>query len=165
MSKQTNKRKRGGITDSQFLFKRLREDVPIPQEQERYEYNIVSLENIILKHGDTKTISTGLTFQIPQGYYGFLEVPRTTSLKDLTIINCFFNELHKDELVIYLNNRSAIDEIQINKGDLVARLFFITIATAPLIEVNVLPREVDLVPVKSTRKRRTKQVVPNRLSE
>jgi len=95
--------------------KKLREDALLPVRKRRGDagLDLYSVEEVVLKPGEWKAVSTGIAVEIPQGYFGLVKDRSGLALK---------HALHCLAGVIDENYRGEIKVVLINLGDKEVRL-------------------------------------------
>ncbi|HIP86336.1 MAG TPA: dUTP diphosphatase, partial [Aquifex sp.] len=90
--------------------KKLREDARLPVRKRKGDagLDLYSVENVILKPGEWKAVSTGIAIEIPQGYFGLVKDRSGLALK---------YALHCLAGVIDENYRGEVKVLLINLGN------------------------------------------------
>ena len=102
---------------------------PLPKHQTEGSagVDILSNEDLILRPEDTKLISTGLSFEIPNEYYGQICSRSGLAVKNNVIVLNGVGVIDSDyrgEIKILLRNFGDIDFV-IKKGDRIAQMVFL----------------------------------------
>lgn len=106
--------------------------------------DVYSAEDYILKPGEKKIFSTGLKFEIPEGYE--LQVrPRSglAAKHGITVLNSpgTLDFQYRGILGVILINHSK-EDFEVKRGDRIAQIVFNKFETAELIEVDELSETV-----------------------
>lgn len=127
----------------ELSIKRLYDDVELPS----YAYvgdaglDLKSYEDVYLKPGERKLVSTGLAIAIPEGYAGFVQPRSGLALKQgLSMANTpgLIDSHYRGELKIIAINLDPQNIIHIEKGDRIAQLVIQQVPVVKLIEVAEL---------------------------
>jgi len=102
--------------------------------------DVYSAEDYILKHGEKKIFSTGLKFEIPEGYE--LQVrPRSglAAKHGITVLNSpgTLDFQYRGILGVILINHGK-EDFEVKRGERIAQIVFNKFETAELIEVDEL---------------------------
>lgn len=101
-------------------------------------FDLASVEEVEIQPGETKKIGTGLVFEIPTGYGGFV-LPRSgLSVKHgLTIPNSpgLIDSGYRGEVIVALRNDSN-KTYKIEKGERIAQMVFIEVGKFFFTEVQ-----------------------------
>ncbi|MEM4637893.1 MAG: dUTP diphosphatase [Candidatus Woesearchaeota archaeon] len=102
--------------------------------------DVYSAEDYILKPGERKIFSTGLKFEIPEGYE--LQVRPRSGLAakyGITVLNSpgTLDFQYRGILGVILINHSK-EDFEVKKGDRIAQIVFNKFETAELVEVDEL---------------------------
>jgi len=114
--------------------KKLREDARLPVRKRKGDagLDLYSVENVILKPGEWKAVSTGIAIEIPQGYFGLVKDRSGLALKyALHCLAGVIDENYRGEvkvLLINLGNR----EVKLEKHSRIAQLLIV-----PYLETEV----------------------------
>jgi dUTP pyrophosphatase len=118
--------------------------------------DLVATEDALLYAGETKLVHTGIAIELPKGFAG-LVMPRSgLALKGITLSNCvgLIDSGYRGEIGVELHNNNpsrvlestregiiVLDNLTpfaIHKGDRIAQLVIIAIATATMCQVSEL---------------------------
>lgn len=96
--------------------------------------DLFSLEDFILKPGERKTISTGISLEIPEGYYGRI-APRSglASKHGLDVLAGVVDSSYRGEVKVVLLNTDKDNPFQGKKGDRIAQLIIERHFNLPLV--------------------------------
>lgn len=104
--------------------------------------DLSSSENVILAPGVRALVATGVSIALPRGFVGFV-VPRSglATKHGITIVNSpgTVDAGYRGELKVTLLNTDLNESFEIKKGDRIAQLIVVPIATANFIKVDKLP--------------------------
>lgn len=119
-------------------------EIPVKKHEGDAGYDLTTMEDIDLLPMQSVTVSTGLKFQIPKGYYGQI-CPRSSMAKaGLTIDGGVIDQSYTGECFVILVNRNHEGIMRFKKGSRVCQILFLPAPTTTL-------REVAEVEVQSTR--------------
>lgn len=100
--------------------------------------DIYSCEDCIIKAGERYLVSTGLSMELPEGYVAFIKDKSGISSKfGITHLAGVIEYTYRGEYKIALLNTSKEDYI-IKKGDKIAQIVILPVATAEIKEVSEL---------------------------
>ena len=118
--------------------------------------DLVSIEDVSLFAGETMMVRTGIAIEIPRGFAG-LVMPRSgLALNGINLANCvgLIDSGYRGEVKVELHNnnpsriikrekggisvRDNIEAFEVHKGDRIAQLVIVSVATATMCLVNRL---------------------------
>ena len=100
--------------------------------------DIYSCENCIIKSNERYLVSTGLSIELPEGYVAFIKDKSGVAYKGgLTHMAGVIEYTYRGEYKILLFNTSK-DDYLIKKGDKIAQIVILPVATAEIEEVSEL---------------------------
>ena len=109
--------------------------IPVQREGDAgFDLSITS--NVFLEPGERKAVLTRLSFRIPKGYCGIINVLNSLALEGLDVGGGVIGSGYVGEVEFILKNTDSVREIWLDKGKTVAQIFFVTVLTTPLIEVD-----------------------------
>lgn len=122
-------------------IKKLDKDVNIPfyATPDSAGLDLCANEQVVLQSGERKKIKSGLAFEIPRGYFGYLR-PRSSMASNHGITTCSSDVVDSDyrgEVLITMINLSS-DVYIIEKGQRVAQMVIIPIQQVQIQEVDQL---------------------------
>jgi len=120
--------------------KRLREDALLPVRKREGDagLDLYSAEEVPLKPGQWKAVSTGIAVEIPQGYFGLVKDRSGLALKHA--IHCLagvIDENYRGEVKVVLINLGD-KEVKLEKHSRIAQLLIIPYAKAEAVEIKEL---------------------------
>jgi deoxyuridine 5'-triphosphate nucleotidohydrolase len=120
--------------------KKLNPEASIPERKTNGSagYDLASLEDIILKPGETTIVDTGLAVAIPQGYYGQIFPRSSMAMVGISTDGGVIDADYRGPVKVILINRHKWNTTTINKGDRIAQLIIIKVYTGPIQEVQEL---------------------------
>jgi len=124
----------------QIKIKKLKPDAIIPKYSHVGDagMDLFSLEeNIILKPGERKLFSTGLSIELPEGYVSLIWDKSGIANEGIKTMGGVIEQTYRGEYKIILVNLSEKD-YEIKKYQKIAQLLIQPITTAEIIEVNEL---------------------------
>jgi dUTP pyrophosphatase len=99
--------------------------------------DLYSLEDVILKPGEGKLAKTGVAFAIPVGFVGMIADRSSLAKKGVKTAGGIIDSGYRGEVMVVLWNISR-DEIRVNRGERVAQMLLLPIATPSIKEVSEL---------------------------
>ena len=135
------------MTRPPLLVKRLDGDLPLP----RYAHpgdaglDLHSADAITLGPHERGVVSTGLAVAIPDGYVGLVTPRSGTAVRSgLSMVNTpgVVDSGYRGEVRIVLINLDPSHPIEIARGDRVAQLVIVPVASVDVREVDTLPESV-----------------------
>jgi dUTP pyrophosphatase len=120
----------------------MHESAVIPKYAHTGEYgdlaaDLCSVEEIVLRKGDTKTISIGIALELPPGYGGIIGDRSGLALKGFTTFGGIIDPGYRGEVRV-IGNYSGEEPLTINIGDRVAQLRIVRRIDASFEEVEEL---------------------------
>ncbi len=137
----------------------LNSDAKVPERAKDGDagMDLVATENVALWAGETKLVHTGIAIELPKGFAG-LVMPRSgLALKGITLSNCvgLIDSGYRGEIGVELHNnnpsriiertadgsvvvRDNLTPFAIHRGDRIAQLVIIAVATPALCQVSEL---------------------------
>lgn len=104
--------------------------------------DLVSTEDAMLLPGQRRTLGTGVSIALPDGFVAFV-VPRSglAAKHGITIVNSpgTVDAGYRGEIRVALLNTDATESYQVNAGDRIAQLIIMPVTRAVFIPVEVLP--------------------------
>lgn len=104
--------------------------------------DLVSTEDALLLPGQRRTLGTGVSIALPDGFVAFV-VPRSglAAKHGITIVNSpgTVDAGYRGEIRVALLNTDATGSYQVNAGDRIAQLIIMPVTRAVFIPVEVLP--------------------------
>jgi dUTP pyrophosphatase len=123
---------------------RLDPELPLPAYQRVGDagLDLHAAEDASLPPGARAVIGTGIAVAIPQGFTG-LATPRSglAARLGLSIVNApgVIDSGYRGEIKVILINLDPVDVIEVRRGDRIAQMLIVPVATAQLVEVDELP--------------------------
>jgi dUTP pyrophosphatase len=106
--------------------------IPIRKHDGDAGFDLTIVETVKIPPMQSTTVSTGLKFRIPPGYYGQI-FPRSSMAKTgLTIDGGVIDQSYTGECFIILVNRKPTGSLKLDKGSRVCQIIFLPILTTPL---------------------------------
>jgi dUTP pyrophosphatase len=127
-----------------LLVKRLDGELPLP----RYAHpgdaglDLCASEDAVIMPGKRCVVGTGLAVAIPEGYAGFVTPRSGTAVSyGLSMVNTpgIVDAGYRGEIRLALINLDPKTPITITRGERVAQMLIVPVATADVIEVDELP--------------------------
>ncbi len=110
-------------------------------------WDLYALQDYTIKAGQRRTIKTGISFQIPEGWVGLIWPRSGLSVKrGLDILAGVIDAGYRGEIMVCLNNtnvgmplfRDDDIDVEIKKGDRIAQILFQQVPEINMVEVNDL---------------------------
>ncbi|MFX0087546.1 MAG: dUTP diphosphatase, partial [Candidatus Hodarchaeota archaeon] len=92
--------------------------------------------------GSTIIIHTGISMEIPKGYYGQIQSRSSIASKGIFVTGGVIDSGYRGEIMIISNNFSSRD-YRIKKGERVAQIVFHKVTHFDIVEVKILDEEND----------------------
>jgi len=131
--------KRSNKKTLQVTVVRMYPDVEIPTMKNKGDvgYDLSSHEKFSLAPGERRTISTGLAFGIPEGYYGKIETRSSLAKIGVVVSGGVIDQGYIGEVKVVLTNHGK-EAFDVDIGRKIAQILFKPVLTNPLIEVDSL---------------------------
>ncbi len=120
--------------------KKLREDALLPVRKRKGDagLDLYSVEEVVLKPGEWKAVSTGIAVEIPQGYFGLVKDRSGLALKHaLHCLAGVIDENYRGEVKVVLINLGD-KEVKLEKHSRIAQLLIIPYLETEVEEVEEL---------------------------
>ena len=116
-------------------FKKLNPDAKIPNYAHAGDagMDIYSIENIIIKSNETKTIKTGLSGEIEEGYVVYFWGKSGLAQKGIDSLAGVIDSGYRGEWQVVLHNLDDTDYV-VNKGDKIVQAIIQKVDQAEIIE-------------------------------
>lgn len=99
--------------------------------------DLYSLEDVILIPGQGKVTKTGIALALPQGYVGLVADRSSMAKRGIKTAGGVIDAGYRGEIHIVLWNIST-EQIQVRRGERIAQLLILPVATPAVREVNTL---------------------------
>jgi dUTP diphosphatase len=124
--------------------KRLDPGLPLPQYAHTGDagLDLLAAQDVTLKPGERALIPTGIAVAIPPGYAGFVQPRSGLALRSgLGLPNSpgLIDSGYRGEIKVIAINLDATDPIEIKRGDRIAQMVIMPVASAEIIEAGELP--------------------------
>lgn len=129
-----------GSMNQNVLFKKLREDVVLPQKGSFHAagYDLATPEAVRFEPGERKTISLGFATAIVGGFHGRIESRSGLALKGLVVLTGVIDSDYRGEWKVIMQNFSP-EVHEFAAGDRVAQVVFRPTVTVNFTAVQELP--------------------------
>ncbi|MBI1729481.1 dUTP diphosphatase [Candidatus Acetothermia bacterium] len=119
--------------------KRLSPDAKLPTRTYEHDagLDLYGLDGFKLPPRGTQSVSTGVVFEIPQGYVGLVRDRSSIGKKGVTVLAGVVDAGYRGEIVIVLHNLSA-EVLQFEPGAKIAQILLLPVSTMPVLEVEEL---------------------------
>lgn len=127
-----------------FEVKRLDPGLPLPAYQREGDagLDLHAASDVTLGPGDRAVVGTGIAVAVPPGYAGFT-TPRSglAARLGLSIVNTpgIVDSGYRGEIKLILVNLDPSAKIELKRGERVAQLLLVPVASAEVTEVDELP--------------------------
>ena len=105
--------------------------------------DLYAREDRLVRSGSREVVPTGIAVAIPRGHAGYIQ-PRSgmAARHGITVLNSpgLIDSGYRDELQVILINLDETADYQVKRGDRIAQLVIVPIATPELDFVNELPQ-------------------------
>jgi dUTP pyrophosphatase len=125
--------------------RRIDDGVPLPAYQREGDagLDLHSAEDFTLQPGQRAVIGTGIAVAIPPGFVG-LTTPRSglAARQGLSMVNApgVIDSGYRGEIRLILINLDSRDPIEVKRGERVAQLVIVPVATVRVVEAVELPQ-------------------------
>jgi dUTP pyrophosphatase len=103
--------------------------------------DLASVEDVVLRPGERRTIATGLAVAIPPGHGGFVQ-PRSglAARHGITVVNSpgLIDSGYRGELKVVLLNTDAAEPFHVRPGDRIAQLVVLSLPDLEVVEASEL---------------------------
>jgi dUTP pyrophosphatase len=122
--------------------KRIHQDAQLPKQMSKGAagYDICSIEEVIIKPGETAFIASGIAIEIPEGYWGLLAPRGSLAMKKHIVMPHSFGVIDSDyrgEYMTPLRNLGS-EAVTIEKGERIAQLIILKHESPDIEEVDDL---------------------------
>jgi len=104
--------------------------------------DLTTRQSVTLLPGETKTVGTGVSVEIPDGYVGLVFPRSGLGSRGLNLSNCVgvIDSGYRGEIMapLHNNHRPGGDEMAVERGDRVAQMVVVPFLTCKCIEVDEL---------------------------
>ena len=132
------------LIETELQVRRLDDGVPLPAYQQEGDagLDLCSSEDVVVEPGERVVIGTGIAVAIPSGYVGFT-TPRSglAARHGLSMVNApgVIDSGYRGEIKVILVNLDPRESIEVRRGDRVAQLVVVPVATVRIVETDELP--------------------------
>lgn len=125
-------------------IKKLHQDAQLPKKHNTYDaaFDLYSIEEAVFAPRQTKIVHTGLSMEIPLGYFGKIETRSSMASNGMFITGGVIDSGYRGEIMVILNNFSS-QEYKIKQGDRIAQIIFHHVEPLEIIEVEMLDEKND----------------------
>ena len=99
-------------------------------------YDLQTTSDEIIEAGSTTTISTGLGFEIPEGYCGKIIGRSSLASAGLSVVGGLIDQKYQGEIRVILANLNHERTMQLTAYDRVAQIVFLPVLSGQLTEIN-----------------------------
>lgn len=128
------------MAKEKVIFEKLKENAQLPERQHEGDagYDLFSSEEVILKKGEVKMVSTGLKMKLPEGIEAQIRPRSGLSLSGITVMNSpgTIDPGYRGEIKIILGNLLK-EKFKIKKGDRIAQMIFSRVEHPPILLGNL----------------------------
>ena len=111
-------------------IKLLNEDAQVPQKAyiDDAAYDLFACTDAVVKYGTTADIATGISIEMPRGYYATVEARSGMGKAGLSVHRGIIDTGYRGEISVFIHNTSTSSAVkqtyEIKKGDRIAQLIF-----------------------------------------
>jgi len=105
-------------------------------------FDLFSNEDTIVRKGETKLISTGISLEIPPGYFGKIESRSSLAKQGIFCTAGVIDSGYRGEVMIVTNNFGSTN-FELIKGNRIAQMVFYKVEQVGLSEVEELDSQSD----------------------
>jgi dUTP pyrophosphatase len=118
---------------------RLTPDATLPTRAHAHDagLDLYALEDVLLEGGQGKAARTGVAFAIPEGYVGLIADRSSLGKKGLKTAGGVIDAGYRGEVQILLWNLTC-ESIQLKRGERIAQMLILPVATPAVTEVTTL---------------------------
>jgi len=111
---------------------------PVRKREGDAGLDLYSVEEVVLKPGERRAVSTGVAVEIPPGHFGLVKDRSGLALKEgLHCLAGVIDENYRGEVKVVLINLGE-QEVRLPKGSRIAQLLIIPYAKVSVVEVGEL---------------------------
>lgn len=127
-----------------LLLKRIDPDLPLPAYARPGDagLDLYSASDVVIEPGERSIVGSGIAVAIPDGYVG-LVAPRsgTAASMGLSMVNTpgIVDSGYRGEVKIILVNHDPHEVIRIARGERIAQLVIVPVASLVVVEIDELP--------------------------
>jgi len=123
---------------------RLDPELPVPAYQRVGDagLDLYAAQDASIPPGARVVIGTGIAVAIPDGYAGLCTPRSGLAVRlGLSLVNApgIIDSGYRGEIKVILVNHDPVDVIEVRRGDRIAQIVIVPVATAELVEVAELP--------------------------
>lgn len=113
--------------------------IPVRSNPNDAGADLFGLEDFTLEPGERKTVSTGISLEIPEGYYGRI-APRSglAAKHGIDVLAGVVDSGYRGEIKVVLLNTDKDNSFKVRKGDRIAQLIIERHFNLPLVLSEVL---------------------------
>ncbi len=119
--------------------KKLKQNAMLPRKYNKLDaaFDLYSNETVSIRPSETIIVHTGISMEIPQGYYGQIKGRSSMAAKGIFVTGGVIDSGYRGEIMIILNSTSS-KSYSIEMGDRVAQIVFQKVIDCTIIEVQEL---------------------------
>lgn len=129
---------------TRILNVRLTDGAPLPRHAKLGDagLDLTTRQSATLRPGETKTVGTGVSVEIPEGYVGLVFPRSGLGSRGLNLSNCVgvIDSGYRGEIMapLHNNHHQGGDEMAVERGDRVAQMVVVPFLTCECVEVDEL---------------------------
>ncbi|MFX0052979.1 MAG: dUTP diphosphatase [Candidatus Hodarchaeota archaeon] len=125
-------------------IKKIHQDAQLPKKHDENDaaFDLYSIEEANLTSKQTKIVHTGISMEIPAGYFGKIETRSSMAFNGIFVTGGVIDSGYRGEIMVILNNFSS-QEYKINKGDRIAQIVVNRVEPIKVMEVDRLDEKND----------------------
>lgn len=134
----------GAVDVVDVPVRRLDPDLPLPSYTRAGDagLDLIAGCSVTLAPGERALVGTGVAVAIPEGYAGFVQPRSGLALRHgIGLVNSpgLIDSGYRGEIAVILINHDPKDSVTVERGDKVAQLVVLPVASANLVECDELP--------------------------
>src|SRR6184192_3590550 len=127
-------------TKAEITVKKMCEDseIIIPKKKHNADagYDLQSRDTTKIPPGGMMLMRTGLSFGIPEGYFGLIKARRSLAIAGLSVEGGVIDSGYDGEIIVIIVNRNLDRPFIVQAYDRIAQMVPIAILTSPLVQVK-----------------------------
>ena len=133
-----------GRLNLQIKVKKLSQIAKIPKKHDKLDaaFDLYSIESITLNTGETAIIHTGISMEIPQGFYGQIKGRSSMASNGIFVTGGVIDSGYRGEIMVILNSIN-LKPYSIKSGDRIAQMVFQKVEDCEIIETTNLDTKND----------------------
>jgi len=124
--------------------KKLTENAQLPTKHNPYDaaFDLYAVNDILIPAGSTETVHTGISIEIPKGYFGKIESRSSLAKRSIFCTAGVIDSGYRGEVMIVMNNVSQ-ENYHIKQGDRVAQMIIHKVENFEIVASERLDENLD----------------------